>query len=528
MSTADALPSAVRAPRLVLLLAFLGFFLTIGAWSVAAPYSGSPDEVDHAVRAAGVVSGQIAPEPTAAKRGSGAFQTVPAGLVPRNLGCWIHKASINVSCAQGPSANRTLVQQATGAGRYQPLYYAAVGGPLRLWPGQPGLILARLISAALSAAMLTAAFAAIWRWSRFRLLAAGVLIGFTPVTAQLSGSINPNGLEIVAAIALSTAGLPLLARYRGRADDAGEPESSGLDRRLLALFGVSAIVLTSMRSSGPVWLMVALAVLLMPYRARMWRALWRDRAARAWSVAIVAVVLANVVWIVAMKATDLGDYQSTTILSRQQISWRVADSWRGWIDEAVAVLAFMDARLPSWAYAIWESIAAAVLIWALVGVRGLDRWRLIVAMSLAVLVPSALQYLGANSTGFITQGRYLLALLVGAVLVAADTLERRILTATQARSLVRLCLLTLLPIQLFALLVTMQRYQSGQVATPKWTMLNPSLGQWHPVLGSWLPVIMEIVGLIIVAVVVSRSTRIVTTDVSADEPQTIAAVPARA
>ena len=149
MSTADALPSAVRAPRRVLLLAFLGFFLTIGAWSVAAPYSGSPDEVDHAVRAAGVVSGQIAPEPTAAKRGSGAFQTVPAGLVPRNLGCWIHKASINVSCAQGPSANRTLVQQATGAGRYQPLYYAAVGGPLRLWPGQPGLILARLISAAL-------------------------------------------------------------------------------------------------------------------------------------------------------------------------------------------------------------------------------------------------------------------------------------------------------------------------------------------------------------------------------------------
>ena len=273
-----------------------------------------------------------------------------------------------------------------------------------------------------------------------------------------------------------------------------------------------------MRTSGPPWLLVALAMLLAPYRPRLFLALWRDRAARLWSAGVAVALLAAVVWTFVMKGTNFGDYRRDQQFGKGQIAWLVADHWRGWVDEAVGVLAFLDARLPSWAYLIWESLAAAVLIWAFVAVRGTDRWRVAIAAALAVLVPSAMQSFGANSTGFITQGRYLLPLLVGVVLVAVEVLERRVLTAVQARSLVRLCVVVVVPIQLLALLVTMMRYQQGVPVYPSFSQLNPSKGSWHPVLGSWLPVLIEVAGLAVVAALVLRSARSAATDETPPEP----------
>ncbi len=491
-----------RAPRWVPLLAFIGFFLMTTAWAIAAPYEGTPDEIDHAKRAAGVVSGQIAPKPEAVKAGSGALQTVPRGLIRDDASCWIHKSAVPVGCARGPGNDRTLVATPSGAGRYPPLYYAAVGLPLRLWPGYPGLILARLIGAALASALMAAIFAALWRWSRHRLMVGGVLLAFTPIASELCGSVNPNGLEIVAGIGVFVAGLPLFAAYRWKA---GEPDPDW-DRRLLALFGISAIVLVTMRTSGPPWLLVALAMLLAPYRPRLFLALWHHRAARAWSAGVAAAFLAAVVWTFVMKGTNFGDYRSPQQFGKGQIAWLVADRWRGWLDEAVGVLAFLDARMPSWAYLIWESLAALVLIGAFIATRGIDRWRVVLASALAVLVPSALQASGANSTGFITQGRYVLPLLVGVVLIAVDVMERRV-GAIHARSLTRVCVALLLPIQLLALLVTMMRYQQGIPTYPSVSQLNPSKGSWHPVLGSWLPVLVEVAGLVVVAVLALRAVR---------------------
>src|SRR5690242_13724915 len=115
----------------------------IAGWAIAAPYNGTPDEIDHIIRAVGVVQGQVAPTPARAVRGSGAYQTVPRGLVRDNT-CWIFKPGVSAACAPGPGSDRTPVVAGSGAGRYFPAYYALVGLPLRLWPGLPGLYLARL------------------------------------------------------------------------------------------------------------------------------------------------------------------------------------------------------------------------------------------------------------------------------------------------------------------------------------------------------------------------------------------------
>jgi hypothetical protein len=196
------------------LLAFVGFLLLTFAWSIATPYDGAPDEREHIVRSAGVASGEVAPEPAAAKKGSGAFQTVPGGLVRDE--CWQHKPTVSVACAQQPGSDRTPTRMGTGAGRYQPVYYALVGWPLVLWPGWSGVLLARLVSAAICAALLAGAFVVITRWSRHRLMVAALLAATTPMAAHIGGAVNPNGPEIAAGVAFFAALVPLLLGHPDR------------------------------------------------------------------------------------------------------------------------------------------------------------------------------------------------------------------------------------------------------------------------------------------------------------------------
>jgi hypothetical protein len=214
VSSASPTATSTRSGgRRLPILVFLGFFLVFGAWAVAAPYDAPPDEVQHVIRAYGVLSGQIAPAPTSVKwgvnnNGAGAYQRVPEGLY-HPARCWGFDPGKSAAC-QPPIGGGRLIDAPTSAGRYNPVYYAAVGLPLRIWPGWGGLVLSRLLSAALSAALLAWAFVTLIRWSRYGLMLAGLMAAATPMLAHLAGAVNPNGLEITAGIALFCGGIPLL------------------------------------------------------------------------------------------------------------------------------------------------------------------------------------------------------------------------------------------------------------------------------------------------------------------------------
>lgn len=248
-------------PSRLFALAFVGFFLMISAWSVAVPYDGTPDEHDHVYRAIGVVSGDITPEPAAAVRGSGAFQTIPQGFQANQ--CWLpYPDKTPADCAGGdPSGDRTPVRVGSGAGRYQPVYYAIVGLPLKLWPGWPGLILARLIGGALAAALLAAAVTVIARYTRGRLMMAGLVAAITPMATYFAGSVNPNGLEIAAGVAFFAAMVPLFL---------GPPER--ISPTLVRVAGFSALWLATLRSMGLVFLFFAVVSFALPPRRGRQRA----------------------------------------------------------------------------------------------------------------------------------------------------------------------------------------------------------------------------------------------------------------
>ncbi len=82
----DPIPAGTaRTSRLTWLFAFLGFFLVLGAWSVAAPYSGTPDEQDHILRAYGVATGQVVLDPSARPARRRSLRRGPAELGHRAM-----------------------------------------------------------------------------------------------------------------------------------------------------------------------------------------------------------------------------------------------------------------------------------------------------------------------------------------------------------------------------------------------------------------------------------------------------------
>jgi hypothetical protein len=471
--------------RRLWLVSFAGFFLMIGAWAVASPYDATPDEIDHIFRATGVVSGEIMPEPTKAKRGSGAYQTAPAGLVREN--CWQFDPRRSVGCATPPGDERTPVKVPSGAGRYHPVYYALVGLPLKYFPGWGGLFAARLISGGIAAALLAGAAAAILACSRRRLAMAGLLAAVTPMAAHMASGVNPNGVEIAAGVAFFAAVVPL---FVGRAGDAR--------RWLFWLAGVSALLLAMLRTTGPLWLAVAFVVFALPLSASNVRELVRQRAAWIWGGLVALAVATSALWVVVMKSTDLGDFRLGTTLTASQAGYVEAERWRGYLDQIVGVTSWLDTRMVSPAYIVWELAAGALVVAALVVGGWVVRLRLLGLIAGGTLVPSLLQVKYANETGFITQGRYMLPMLVGVVIYAAYVLDERLSDVQVARSANRLFAVALLPIHLLCLLVTMVRWQNGFANQPGITSFDPFAGEWHPVVGSATPLLMMTAGLLVV------------------------------
>jgi hypothetical protein len=461
------------------LLPFVGFFLLFAAWALATPYDGTPDEMRHIERAYGVGSGDVAPEPVARGKVAGAVQQVPGSLVRTN--CFAFHPDVPASCGRPLGGDETKVPVVTAAGRYNPVYYLVVGWPLVVAPDMTGVLAARLLSAALVAGLFGAAVAVAGGLRR-RGVVAGLVVALTPMTAHMSGAVNPNAIEIAAGAALVVALIAVLF----------EPDGSGGRRAPWWLAGISAAVLITVRPAGPAWFAVIAAVLLIPLTRARYLALLRSR--RVWILSSLLVVIAAAAagWTLWKRANQLTPNRPPRpglgFLDGMKIEF--FDQWRRHTSEMVGVLSWLDTPLPVVVQLAWWSSVGTLVFLALALGGPVARWRVAGLAALGMLVPSAVEAYNAHHYGFIGQGRYYLPMLVGVPIIAAYVVAGRFGGDLTTR-LARLFAIILLPLQVGALCYTMVRYQQGlpRVATPS---LNPFAGSWHPVVGSVLPVLLAV------------------------------------
>ncbi len=493
MATATlAAPDASRSGRDPLggtrlwLVAFLGFFLLGGAWAVAMPHNGVPDEINHMIRAAGAARGQLVGDTVGATKEHGETFVVPEGIQAGAL-CWQGDRRKPATCGLEPTGDRTPVRASSTASRYPPAFYLAVGTPLVLWPSWGGVIAARLIAAALSAAMLASAAYGAVRWTRNRLLPGAVLVATTPMTLHLAGSINPNGFEIAAGVALFAALVPLLL----------EPEPGSADRRgPLLLAGVAAVALAVTRPFGPLWLLIAVGILVVPTtRQRLRRVLGR-RAGVGWTVAAAAAAASTLAWIGVMRTGEPGWVNLPPHMSfTQALRFEIIDRAGGYAEEMVGVMSWADTRLPAWSYLMWF-MASGVLVLTALGVGGWTaRWRLCALAAAVFGIPVLTDAANVNRYGFVAQGRYVLPIAVGLPIIAASVLgERGTLGRESASGVTRMLAAVVIPLHLVALWYTMIRWEYGIPDFPATMPLNPLRGAWLPPLGPVLPLVAAVLG----------------------------------
>ncbi len=510
-----AMPGRAVRPWLI---SFAAFFLIASAWALASPYDGTPDEMRHVIRAAGVVQGQIFQAP-AVGRGDvlGAYQTVPRGLVPpRNdlspvsRDCYHGHPERSAACGPQPGpGGRTPVTVLTGAGRYNPLYYAAVGEPLVRWPDWTGVILARLISAALCAAFLASAWLSCAQWRQSPLMTGALFLAVTPAAFQLTGGVNPNAVEIAAGVCLAAAAIPLLL-----------DEDSPNVRSLLRRASIAAIAIAQFRVMGPAFVVGWIALLLVPpVRARL-RQLRPQASTWIWSAAVLVSCVIGAAWTVAFKVTQIGIYARPDYTASQALRHAFAPLPR-LVGQAIDGFSYYDTRPPEVILLAWllplVVLAMAALAWG----TWTDRWRLGVLI-VGVLAIPVVSDLTAPNLPF--QGRYVLPVAVGIPLLSAFTLGRTdVLPVAWQATGSRIVILFLLPFQLLSLVWVMDRWQSGIGAGHS---LNPLRGTWHPVTGSTAPLLTMAAGLIMLGILGWHATRARRVQhVSSDDPPPPAALP---
>jgi hypothetical protein len=375
----------------------------------------SPDEGSHAVRAAGVARGQFT-APHRERIIETWVQRVPVAY--SHLGdalCYLRfpfaahppPKGRTPACVPAFTGSDRLVKVETYEFRGTPHVYWLLGLPSLVVPDRNGMVAMRVMVALTSAALLASAALSALRRPGRSLAIVGVLIGATPLAWYIGGMVNPNGLEIAAAIAAWATVLPLAL---------GDSRES--DGRLITRFAIALCLLASIRGLGPAFaaaILVIGAILAPPGRIRT---LARRTDARVATGVLVLVTALTVAWVLAV-GTDLRQIPHEAI--------GLGDALHElpmFVDQSIGSFGSNYVALPWFIAWGWTLLSFAGIVIALI--RPVRRAR--VAITLLALGSLALPVLadGFNipDIGFPWQGRYGLPLTAGLVIAAFGLIDR--------------------------------------------------------------------------------------------------------
>ena len=393
----------------------LGLLLLQLGWLAALPPFGAMDEWDHAYRASAVAHGQWVAPPTEATRGTGAFVSVPTDIVRAAQDeCERLLYAGPDECVGTTENGRTEV--ASGAGRYPPLFYAVVGSPSLLLDGVDALYGMRLVGLLLCWGLLLASLRSLARWAS-PLVGLTLCLGLTPSVFYAGAAVAPNGLEMVSGVALWTA-LATIAHDR---------QDQALDRLTVMLAVVSCSLLLSLRSLGPLWAALILALALVAWPT-LWSRLLRLARSRLGVAALswlVAVSIGSLWWIRTQGSLEVGTSDAGTVelARRLQLSLRETVVWTF---QFMGAFPYRNNPSRPLVYLFLLVVITTVLVVAIRRGTRRERWALTLTIVLSYAVPFAISVATIERFGTAWQGRYALPFLLGTLVIGGVVLGRRI------------------------------------------------------------------------------------------------------
>lgn len=398
-------PASGDTGRRAFWVTWAALWLLMAVWAVANPLMASPDEPAHVVRAASLVRGQLLPPDGA----WGSDVRVPAFYDKVNAypTCYMFLPDEPGDCeVPAPADPERTVDSATMAGKYNPLYYAVVGLPTLLPPGDGVLYLMRLVSAGLCAFLLALGFRAVAQTPAPAWTVLGVGGALTPMVVFLCSSVNPAGVEIAAAFALWAQMLTLLRHP--------DPAVTGSRMGWIA---VSATVLLNARGLSLLFgaVIVAVAVLSAPLTHVM--EVFRTRTTWPWFAVIGVTGIAAAAWVLGAGSLGVGGvaHPDLTFLG---VARTTLLSTPDYVTNMVGQFGWMDTNLDPTIHMTFAAAAGLALLLAVALGTWRDRVLLAVVATASVGLPVLIHASQAQTLGIIWQGRYILPVAVGLPVLA--------------------------------------------------------------------------------------------------------------
>ena len=467
--TSGGRPSPLR----VLLVAWLLFGSIGSLWSFASPLMSVPDEPAHAIKAAAVARGQLWGS-SSGVQGDPLTVQVPGYIADlNNHVCFAQRSNVTADCtAPIDAADRGWRTGKTSAGNYNPVYYGIVGMGSRGLSGEAAIYAMRLISAWMVSFFLAAIFCAASTLRRFHRPVIAASIALTPAVFFLTGSINPNALEIAAAGAVFMSLCAILEQSASKIP---------ISKLLLVVATLSGSMLAHTRPLSLLWLAIAAVSAVLCYGINT---LIRTLAVRGFQVAVLMVGLSSIFalwWVVSAKSFD--SLLAGAPIPAEDAAVAMLDKTVFFMVEYVGVLGWIDTLPPPAALYAWVLGFGAILLLAYTArpVRG--RWVMALLTLTVIVVPTALQAGSSESLGWIWQGRYTLAMVVTLILAAGVTIRFRPYRITPwTTSMVRWGLVLGALAHTYVFLEGLRRYTIGIQGHTNWIeMFEP---QWQPP-GTW-------------------------------------------
>lgn len=462
-------------------------------WGLASPLMSSPDEPAHAIRAAAVARGDLTGTLSTRLPGTSEVEVPRFIADSMHLTCYRNQSMVPASCQPAlPSDPDRLVTGYTTATLNTPVFYVLTGIPTLFTDGTKTFYAMRAIVALICSALLAVMFAALWALPRRRWTTLAAVVSVTPMVLFLSGTVNPNAVEVAAAAATLALLLQILR---------SETPGWVLWERILLLV-VAVFLLVNTRSLSLFWLVIVAGVAFLLADTDRLRSVFRRPA--AW-VGVAGIGLASVSalwWFLVPKgltqeftSAGVGSPWGEAFLTMIDRTWEFATAWIGvfgWIDTPAPGI-----TIAAWTIAIGGLVAGAALFagWRV-------RVALIVVAGTLLLLPPIVQASLAGDWGYVWQGRYTLALVPVLLIVSGLGLDDRFGDRRDWRvDRVVLALVILLGIgHLAAFLWALKRYTVGIAWNRTWVdmLLRP---EWQPPLG-WVSLAVGFTAVLAAGVVV--------------------------
>lgn len=412
----DHLPGIARSAVWVAALAAAGMLLLQLVWALSTPPAAGIDESDHVYRASAVQLGHWQPgtRPAAGDGARGFELPVRADLAhAAREGCRLYTYRMPQGCPAVDPSSTAPVWLPTAAATYNPSFYWVVGHLAAPWHGQTGLAAMRAAAAALCAVMLGAAVWSTCRWARTGWPLLAILVAVTPTTIYSTAIVAPNGLELVAGIALWSAGLGLTRVTQER-----------VRRQLLVVGTVAATVMILCHTLGALWVLLTVAALVLHDRDRLRLVLQHRWTLALASAAVIVTAAASAAWILTAGTNDPRSAEGDQLVGSPFP--RVLSGLLLWPLQAIATFPTRNDGAPALVHAVVLTLMCVLAVFGLrSGLSTLVQKGVLAAVAvLSYAIPLALTVLTFHTLGMSWQGRYGMPFTVGVVLLLGAWLDR--------------------------------------------------------------------------------------------------------